>query len=67
MSNKFDEMRAAVADAKGTLRAADTVATQMAEILVGRLRQVDSGYTLAALKKELQHFDAHRKCWTEKK
>lgn len=65
--NKFDEMRQAVVEAKITLQAADNVATQMAQILKGRLRSVDSAYTLKQIKKELQSFDAHRGCWKENK
>lgn len=38
--NKFDEMKAAVEEAKTTMRAADSVAQAMANMLVGRLRKV---------------------------
>lgn len=63
MSNPFDEVRAAVSQAKEQLRAADDAALSMAQLLVGRLRHVQSGNqyrgadALRALKKELRDFD----------
>lgn len=60
--NRFDEMRAAVAEARVTLRAADSTADNMAGLLQGRLRHV-SGCRLAQLKKELSQFNAHTKEW----
>lgn len=63
MSNVWDEMRSAVADATNTLRAADDCATDMAWLLKGRLQCVTNPYTLAALKRELAQFDAHKKEW----
>lgn len=65
MANKFDEMRAAVSDAESTLRAADSVVNDLARLLKGRLRKVDSGYLLAALKNELKDFNAHTKTWKD--
>ncbi|NYT44580.1 hypothetical protein H0A64_07035 [Alcaligenaceae bacterium] len=62
--NKFDMMREAVAEARTTLRATDGVADQMADMLRGRLRKV-SRYTLAALKRELQQFNASTKEWKD--
>lgn len=66
MSNLFDTVRQAVAEAKEQLRAADTVADAMARLLVGRLRNVDSGYALATLKAELRDFNACTKRWKDK-
>lgn len=60
--NKFDEMRAAVAEAEQTMRAADDAAHKLACILRGRLKHV-SAYVLVELKRELQNFDAHKKEW----
>lgn len=60
--NKFDEMRAAIAEARQTMCAADSQANAMADILIGRLRNV-SPYALARLKKELQEFNAHTGRW----
>lgn len=57
MSNVFDEMRAAVRQAADTLRAADNVATDLAWLLRGRLRKVQSADSLRALKRELRNFD----------
>jgi len=64
--NRFDEMRMAVTEAEHTLRAADSVADDMAGLLRGRLRKC-SPWHLAALKRELSQFDAHRKMWKEDK
>lgn len=62
MSNPFDEIRSAMSQVKAQLRAADSVANDMAELLIGRLENV-SVWRLAKLKKELSRFDAHRKVW----
>jgi hypothetical protein len=65
--NKFDEMRAAVSEARHTFSAADSVAASMADILRGRLRNNVPAHTLRALKKELRDFDMHRGRWKEDK
>lgn len=57
MSNVFDDMRAAVRQAADTLRAADSVATDLAWMLRGRLRKVQNRDSLRALKRELRDFD----------
>ena len=59
----FDDMQKAVSDAKHTMRVADNAAAQLASILVGRLRNVDSGWVLSALKDELRSYNAHTKTW----
>lgn len=64
MMNVFDQMREAVNAAAKTMSAADNVAGEMARLLRGRLRKV-SPWVLVQLKRELQEFDAHRKCWKE--
>ena len=64
--NKFDEMRAAVQDAKNTLDAADNVADSLARMLVGRLSRVGSTHTLTQLKKELRSFNMHTGNWSNK-
>ena len=66
MSNPFDDVRVAVQDARAKLRAADSVAYSMAELLRGRLRQVDSKYLLRALKSELRQYNANTGKWDEK-
>jgi len=63
MSNVWNEMRAAIAQSRSTLDAADSVATDMAMLLRGRLKKVKQVYILAALKRELQDFDAHKNEW----
>lgn len=60
--NKFDQMRAAMAEAHQVQRAADQHAGEMARILKGRLRRV-SPAVLADLKRELQQFNAHTGRW----
>jgi hypothetical protein len=62
--NKFDEMRGAVAEAKQTLAAADSVAGEMASLLVGRLRCATvRSWDLKRLKKELRDFNIHTGTW----
>lgn len=63
MANKFDEMRQAVQEAKNTLDAADSVADDLARMLIGRLHRVQSSYTLAKLKRELRDFNMHTSSW----
>ena len=60
--NQFDQMRAAVKEARTTLYAADNANHQIARILVGRLRQCNH-IQLAELKKELKQFNAHTGVW----
>ena len=62
MENVYDDMRAAVRDAKETLKAADHAADAMAEILRGRLRHV-SPWTLSVLKRELRDYDMQKRQW----
>lgn len=65
MSNAFDDVRAAVEAAEIQLRAADTVATNMAFLLCGRLRKVQPAYVLRDLKKELANFNAQTGQWKD--
>lgn len=65
MSNKIDEVRAAVDEAKIALRAADSVAATMAHLLVGRLRHVPT-WTLSYLKRELRDYNIHTGTWRER-
>lgn len=65
MSNAFDDVRAAVEAAEFQLAAADRVAYNMAKLLQGRLRNVDSRYVLARLKRELHDFNAVTGKWKE--
>lgn len=62
MINPYDDIRRAHAEARELMRAADAAAGSMADLLRGRLRHV-SAYTLKALKKELQDFNAHTGNW----
>ena len=64
MSNAFDEIRSALSAARAANKAADDYATNMAEILRGRLRHVRP-YYLKQLKKELQDFNALTQTWKD--
>ena len=57
------EMKGAVADARWTLRQADSLAGELAELCVGRLRKGVTSYTLTKLKRELSHFNTRTRCW----
>jgi hypothetical protein len=59
----YDEMSAALKEAERTMNVADTVATWIARLLVGRLRKVSSESTLVALKRELRDFDSRTGRW----
>lgn len=66
MSNKFDEMRAAVSEAKDTFAAADSTAHKMAGMLAGRLRHV-GGSELEQLKRELREFNMKTHRWKRRR
>lgn len=63
--NVFDEMNQAMQEAELRMRAADEVAGKVARMLVGRLKRVDSAYTLGRLKRELRDFNIHTGSWKE--
>lgn len=56
------EMRKVVSEAEITLCAADNMASDMAIILCGRLREVE-WWVVRDLKKELKNFNAHTNQW----
>jgi hypothetical protein len=58
------EMRQAVHGAEEQLKNADRIAYNLATLLIGRLRRVDS-YTLKMLKRELHQFNASAGRWKE--
>lgn len=62
--NAYDTMRQAMREANATMSAADSVANQMADMLIGRLRKCQSWY-LKKLKKELSQYNAHTGKWKE--
>jgi hypothetical protein len=67
MSINWTEMQEALADAKRTVRSADTIISQAAEMIIGRLKSGNvSGYTLEALKRELRSYNIHTNSWMEK-
>lgn len=59
------EIQREINRAKQTIRNADDVAGDIAEILPGRLRHV-SGSVLAKLKRELRDFDSRSFEWRDK-
>lgn len=63
MSNIFDEMRNAVAEARNTLSAADNISNSMACLLEGRMRKVWNKEALCAIKKELRDYNIHTREW----
>ena len=62
MNNPFDEIKAAVQNARLLNRAIDRQANTLASLLVGRLHNV-SDYHLKLLKKELRDFNIHTGRW----
>lgn len=62
----FDEMNAAVNQARSTISLADEFVGRMARLILGRLRRANvAPHVLNELKRELQSWDMHRKCWKE--
>jgi hypothetical protein len=70
MANAFDDVRAAVSAAEFQLDAADSVAQNMAILLVGRLRLASKDHrgtaALKKLKRELRDFDMTTGNWKER-
>lgn len=64
MNNPFDEIEAAVHNARMLNRAVDRQANNLADLLAGRLKNV-SEYHLKKLKKELRDFNIHTGRWKE--
>ena len=62
--NDWDQMQAALDDAKAITYQADLRANDMAEILRGRLRKV-APHRLRKLKRELSQFNAATGKWKE--
>ena len=61
------EMGNAIRDAKATLDNSDAIVTDMARIVSGRLRVVQSNLLLTALKNELKDFNISTGEWKEMK
>lgn len=62
MDSKWEEMRIAYRDAEAQVNAADSVSTDMARMLRGRLRKIPY-YLLKSLKRELRDFNMHTERW----
>lgn len=60
----WDDFRKCFADAERTMKQADDVAENRANMLRGRLRKV-SPYVLKQLKHELSQFNARNLAWKE--
>lgn len=60
---QLSEMKKALLEAEMTLKRADNTAHQLADMLSGRLRTVNSSYLLRKLKKELSSFNAKTGEW----
>lgn len=58
----WNEMKAAVEQAKTTIGQAECFTDDFAKMLVGRLRRVNK-WTLAELKRELRNFNPQRRTW----
>lgn len=63
----WEDFRKAFEEAKRTMAQADEASTDMARMLVGRLRKVNSSIALKALKAELKDFDMRTERWKEPK
>jgi hypothetical protein len=59
----YDEMRAALRDARDKLNVADNVADELAWMLEGRLNKCSSTNVLSKLKRELRDFNSHTGRW----
>lgn len=67
MSNAWDDMNAAINDARSKISAADGVVSSMARMIAGRLRKAEvSRSVLTALKKELADYNMHTGKWKRK-
>jgi len=64
MQNPFDEVRAAVQQAKELHRAVDAEANALADLLEGRLKHV-THYRLKRMKATLQRFNSQTGTWKE--
>ena len=69
MTTIFEDMVAAIEEAELTLRAADSVAENMAKMLVGRLRKASQFWhgaqAVADLKRELRDFNIQTHQWKD--
>lgn len=66
MGNKWDEMRAVYKEAEMQIQSADAIIEDMAKMLVGRLRKINSyhgGIALQRLKRELRAFNIQTRRW----
>lgn len=59
----FEQVNEGMKDARTTLNKCDTVACDLADMLIGRLRNVTT-YRLKKLKKELSQFNAATGKWS---
>lgn len=64
MSNPFDDMRAAVVQARDLNRAVDSQVNTLVDLIEGRLEHV-SAYRLQKLKRALARFNANTRTWKD--
>ena len=62
---KFTEMQQALNEAEAELRRADSLANEIAHMLVGRLRKVNRYGLLKSIKAELQNYNATTGRWND--
>ena len=73
MSLTYKDMKEGLNDAAETMSVADRIATRLAQLLVGRLRQVNrlprwnGDGPLDLLKKELRDYDSCKRKWKKGK
>lgn len=63
--SKFSDMREAVNEAREVISSADAFAESMAEMIVGRLRHIDSSWVLERLKRELRDYNITTGTWKQ--
>lgn len=59
----YEEAEAALRATEKTLNVLDSFASTLARLLMGRLRKVNSGTALKALKAELANYDSRTGKW----
>lgn len=59
----YEEAEAALRATERTLNVLDSFASTLARLLMGRLRKVNSGTALKALKAELANYDSRTGKW----
>jgi hypothetical protein len=61
---EIDDIMKAINEANNLQKRVDYNSKNMARLLIGRLRNIDSNYILSALKRELKDYNAKTGKWT---